>query len=187
MNRHHAILVLSSLACLVASLLSGCVENILPDDWCNPLTHKAAQVQFAGTPRLAVGAPVLLEGAAIGRVAEVTAGNATDKSGTPGARVRLCLLKEAIPRLKRTTIFYVDAASPQAGPLSGLVCEPVAQSGEVDPSQQELLFPGFLSQEDYLAWRAGSLVQQGVREGLGQLLQGLETMLQGLPKPAPGQ
>lgn len=163
--------------CLVLlPVLAGCSDTAtLPGGVCNPVSHRKAVVRFAvvlDDTRLPLGTPVALQGRAIGAVAEIApAGNGTRSD------VTVCLRQDALPGLAAVTVFYVDATAP----LPVLACAPVEGAGPGAPGGQDLVFAGFASQEEYLAWRAGRAVQQG----LGQLLQGFEQIIQGLPIPSP--
>lgn len=139
------------------------------------MSHRKAVVRFAvavDEKMLPPGSPVARSGAAIGAVAAI----APPVNGTRHD-VTVCLHRDAVAGLSRLTVCYVDTTAP----LPVLVCDSVEGSGALADTGQDLLFAGFPTLEEYLAWRAGRALQQG----LGHLLQGLEQILQGVPGLAP--
>lgn len=158
---------------MTATLTSCSDTSTLPGGLCNPVTHRRATVRFAvplQESRLPLGTPVALQGGVIGTVAAI----APAQNGTR-SDVELCLRQDALPGLARVTVFHLDPSAP----LPVLVCQPIENSGAFNATGQDLMFAGFPSQEEYLAWRAGQALQQG----LGQMLQGFEQLLNSLPKP----
>ncbi len=138
-------------------------------DLCNPLNSVTAKVMLQGNADLAVPVPVTLRGVVIGQVKEIV----LDADNRPV--LVLCLDKKPAGNLDKRTVFYVD----KTGVGASLVCEPVQAGNSArqdDPdSKGGLVFLGFESYEDYLAWRAANMVKEGVGGFLDALDQALDS------------
>ncbi len=148
--------IVGAMLCCVL-FASGC------GDFCNPLDSTKVTVMLQGDARPVPPMAVTLDGEVIGQVKDV--------SREQGSRpvLTLCMQSKAAEKLNKLTVFYLDSGNGHVSLACVLASADQADGGQAAEKPENMLFLGFSSYDDYLAWKASSIVKKGVSGFLNAL------------------